>query len=291
MIAALDACSDCLLKYGGHELAAGLSVTRGNVAELRKRLNDFVRDFPKETWEREVVADCELKADEIQMAFAEQLLFLEPFGNANPMPLFYLESAKIVKSYSISGGKHLKLLLEKDGVTLNAVMFGASYECFNLSVGELVDIMFQVDINEYNNVKSVQLIVREMRANAAYLETLEKSAKRYEEVMAGATFDKDEYLIPTREDFKQLYLFFRRMEVTKQSQIPERQLLMILYAENKKINLAKLRIMMDILGEMKLCEIERGSGNLVGVRVNHRAEKVNLENSKILERIISQCIF
>ena len=182
-------------------------------------------------------------------------------------------------------------MLEKDGVTLNAVMFGASYECFNLSVGELVDIMFQVDINEYNNVKSVQLIVREMRANAAYLETLEKSAKRYEEVMAGATFDKDEYLIPTREDFKQLYLFFRRMEVTKQSQIPERQLLMILCAENNKINLAKLRIMIDILGEMKLCEIERGYGNLLEVRVNHRAEKVNLENSKILERILSQCIF
>ena len=290
LMEALDSCADCLVKYGGHELAAGLSVTRGNVPELRKRLNDFVRDLPSDTWEDEICADSELDAGEITMTLAEQLLRFEPYGNANPTPLFYLENAKIVKSYSIGGGKHLKLVLEKDGVTLNAVMFGAGYEYFNLSVGELVDVMFNVDINEYNHVKSVQLIVRDMRVNADFLHMLNSSAGRYEAVMAGERFSRDEQLLPTREDFKQLYMFFRRMDMTGQKQIPERQLLMILQAENSKVSLALLRIMMDILDEMKLCAIERTPNHMVEVQVNAKASKVNLEDSEILGRLISQCI-
>lgn len=287
---ALNSCADCLVKYGGHEQAAGLSVERGNVEELRRRLNDYVRDLPSETWEDKIFADCELAAKDISMSFAEQLLRLEPYGNANPTPLFYLERAKIVKSYSISGGKHLKLQLEKDGVSMQAVMFNADYDCFNLSVGEYADLLFNVDINEYNGVRSVQLIVREMRANLEFVSSLEASAKRYEEVSAGASFAKSENLIPTREDFKQIYLFFKRMEVTKQERVPERQLLAILGAENPKMSLALLRLMVDVLNEMGLCRIERSPGNLLTVEVVHSSAKVNLEDSAILGRLISQCV-
>ena len=290
LMEALDSCADCLVKYGGHELAAGLSVTRGNVQELRRRLNDYVNQLSEETWEGEICADCELSAGEIDMAFAEQLLRLEPYGNANAMPLFYLENTKIVKSYSISGGKHLKLQLEKDGVSLSAVMFNADYDCFNLSIGEWVDVLFNVDINEYNNVRSVQLIVREMRANEAYLGLLDKYAARYEAVKAGESFSKEEQLIPTREELGQLYLFFRRMELLKKPKIPERELFMILLAENPRINLAKLRFMLDILTEMKLCTIERGGTNLLEIHLIPNAKKVNLEDSEILGRLMSQCI-
>jgi len=289
LMAALDSCSDCLVKYGGHELAAGLSVTRGNVAELRRRLNDYVRDFPSETWEDEIFADCELSASDIHMSFAEQLLRLEPYGNANPTPLFYLEKAKIVRSHSISGGKHLKLTLEKDGVSLQAVMFNAGYEHFNLSVGEPVDLLFNVDINEYNNVRSVQLIVRDMRANAEYLCGLEAAVTRYQAILAGATFKKEEGLIPVREDFKQLYLFCRRMDLTGKTQIPERELFMILCSENEGMNFTKLRFMLDILNEMKLCQVER-SRNLLTIRLNSQSGKVNLEDSKILTRLMAQCV-
>ncbi len=289
LMAALDSCADCLVKYGGHELAAGLSVTRGNVEELRRRLNDYVRDFPSETWEDEIFADCELAANDIHMSFAEQLLRLEPYGNANPTPLFYLEKAKIVRSHSISGGKHLKLTLEKDGVSLQAVMFNAGYEHFNLSVGEPVDLLFNVDINEYNNVRSVQLIVRDMRANTEYLCGLEAAATRYEAILAGETFKKEEGLIPVREDFKQLYLFCRRMDLTGKTQISERELFMILRAENESMNFVKLRLMLDVLNEMKLCQVER-SRNLLTIRLNSQSGKVNLEDSQILARLMTQCI-
>lgn len=287
---ALNACADCLVKFGGHEQAAGLSVTRGNVEELRRRLNDYVRDLPPETWEDKIYADCELSAKDICMDFAEQLLRLEPYGNANPTPLFYLEGAKIVKSYSISGGKHLKLLLEKDGVSLSAVMFNADYDSFNLSVGELADILFNVDINEYNGVRSVQLIVREMRANVDFLGGLAASAKRYEEVLAGARFERSENLIPKRDDFKQIYLFFRRMEATAQNRIPERQLLAVLCAENPKMNLALMRILMDVLVEMGLCRIERAPNNILTINIEHSVSKVNLEDSKLIGRLMAQCI-
>ena len=78
--------------------------------------------------------------------------------------------------------------------------------------------------------------------------------------------------------------------MTGQKQIPERQLLMILYEENPKVSLALLRIMMDVLDEMKLCAIDRTPNHLVEVQVNAKAPKINLEDSKILGRLISQCI-
>jgi hypothetical protein len=81
------------------------------------------------------------------------------------------------------------------------------------------------------------------------------------------------------------------MEVTRQDRIPERQLLMILCAENPKMNLALLRFMIDVLNEMGLCRIERGRNNLLEIHVEHGAGKVNLEDSKLIGQLISQCDF
>ncbi len=288
LVEALAACSDCLVKYGGHELAAGLSVTRGNVAELRRRLNDFVRDLPAETWEDEIVADCELLPNEINMSFAEQLLLMEPYGNGNPVPLFYLENAKIVKSYAIGGGKHLKLQLEKDGFLMSAVKFSAEIESFNLSVGEPVDILFQIDINEYNGTRSVQLIVREMRLHIGFQRKLEAAAARYEEIRNGAEFSAEEHVIPNREDFKRYYLYLRRMTAAGNSRIPERNLLTILCNGDPNMNLVKLRLMADILNEMKLCRIERGLYNLLEIHICEQKKKVALEDSQILRRLLAR---
>ncbi len=284
LIEAIAAASDCLAKFGGHESAAGLSVTRGNVAALRAKLNEHMKNtYDDAVFEAKVFADLELSAADLTMSLAQELLLMEPYGNGNPSPMFYLADAKITKSYAIGTGKHLKLGLEKDGTSFGAVMFNASYEAFNLAVGERVDILFQLEINEYNHTKSLQLMVRELRRSASLEAEIAHMKARYEEIKAGATFAAHEAFLPAREHFARLYMVLRNLEGTGRNMISEIQLYhMVAGADGAGINYVRFLLMLDILQEMHLCEIDYTTPALLEFRICPTKEKVDLETSSIL---------
>ncbi len=284
LIEAIAAASDCLIKYGGHESAAGLSVTRGNVDVLRQRLNAHMKEkYDASVFEAKVFAELALSADDLTMAFAQELLLLEPFGNGNETPVFYLDNAKVIKSYSMSAGKHLKLQLEKDGVVLNAVMFNASYEAFNFVIGERVDILFNFEINEYNNVKSPQLRVREIRRAKVIEDEIAYMKTRYQEIGAGGILTGKENFLPARDNFARLYMVLRNLEGTGRNVIDKKQLYhMMSVTSEADINYVKYLLMLDILQEMKLCEIKHINDELLEFQLCPTTGKVDLEASAIL---------
>lgn len=287
LIEAIAASSDCLVKFGGHELAAGLSVTRGNVDTLRKQLNDYMKaNYPADAFEARVRADLTLSANDLTMKLANELLLMEPFGNGNPTPLFYLADAKITKSYAIGTGKHLKLNLERDGISFAGVMFNAGYEAFNFAVGESVDLLFQLDINEYNNVKSLQLLVREMRRAVSVEDEIARLRARYREIVAGEGFTAAENFIPVRSDFARLYMVLRNLEGTGRGVIAEKQLYhMTAGSAEVGIHYGKFLLMLDILQEMKLCDVKYVSDELLEFHIRPTEGKVDLEQSAILSEL------
>lgn len=283
LIEAIAASSDCLVKFGGHELAAGLSVTRGNVDALRHKLNEYMRQrYPDSAFDATVHADLELSANDLTMKLANELLLMEPFGNGNPTPLFYLADAKITKSYAIGTGKHLKLNFEKDGLSFAGVMFNASYEAFNFTVGERVDLLFQLDINEYNHVKSLQLLVREIRRADTVENEISRMRARYEEILAGGIFEAVEGFIPERNDFARLYMVLRNLEGTGRNVIAEKQLYQMTGGAEVGVHFGKFLLMLDILQEMKLCDLKRVSDELLEFHIRPTEGKVDLESSAIL---------
>lgn len=286
LIEAIAASSDCLVKFGGHELAAGLSVTRGNVDALRQTLNEYMRQkYPASAFEAKVSADLELFANDLTMKFANELLLMEPFGNGNPTPLFYLADAKITKSYAIGTGKHLKLNIERDGLSFAGVMFNASYEAFNFTVGERVDLLFQLDINEYNHVKSLQLLVREIRRAETAEGEISRMRHRYGEILAGGAFAEAEDFIPERNDFARLYMVLRNLEGTGRTVIAEKQLYHMAASAEVGIHFGKFLLMLDILQEMKLCDVKRMSDELLEFHICPTEGKVDLERSAILSEL------
>lgn len=286
LIEAIAASSDCLVKFGGHELAAGLSVTRGNVDALRQRLNEYMRQkYPASAFDAVVHADLELSANDLTMKLANELLLMEPFGNGNPTPLFYLADAKITKSYAIGTGKHLKLSLEKDGLSFAGVMFNASYEAFNFTVGERVDLLFQLDINEYNHVKSLQLLVREIRRAEIVENEITRMRERYAEILAGGALAAEENFIPERNDFARLYMVLRNLEGTGRSVVSEKQLYQMSAGAEVGVHFGKFLLMLDILQEMKLCDVKRMSQELLEFHIRPTEGKVDLERSAILSEL------
>jgi single-stranded-DNA-specific exonuclease len=152
---ALSFCSDLLIEYGGHELAAGLSIEADKIDEFRDRINAYSEAYlPEQDSVLTVDVDCEVAFEEINMRSIEEIQMLEPFGLQNPVPTFVMRNVVVSEITSLSGGKHAKLKLRplepiQDVQELNAVYFGSMQSGVSIFPGDVCDIAFSVDINDY----------------------------------------------------------------------------------------------------------------------------------------------
>ena len=102
-------------------------------------------------------ADFEISIKDMTMSFAEEISILEPFGIGNVTPTFVMKNAVVKRVTHIGGGKHTRLLLEKDGECITALYFGVGEGELGFEIGDPVDVLFNIDINDYKNVRSVQM--------------------------------------------------------------------------------------------------------------------------------------
>jgi single-stranded-DNA-specific exonuclease len=166
---ALCSCSDLLVKFGGHEMAAGLTLATENIDLLKQRLNEYAETLDKEIYLDKLYSEACIDAEEVNMQTAKLLKAFEPFGNGNPSPVLYMENLQVAEAKGIgTNSQHLKLMLEKEGNQYNSIYFNGSKEYFDKNLDQ-VDIMFNLDINEWNNNQNIQLVLKGIRPNKEYL--------------------------------------------------------------------------------------------------------------------------
>lgn len=161
---ALENCSDILEKFGGHELAAGLSIKTENIDAFRKAINAYI---PKEAEKGDSVPtigiDAVIKASYITSETVDDINKLQPFGVENPAPTFAARNMKIHRISTMSDNKHLRMTLFKDGKYLDTVGFGMG-DCFPFfKEGDFVDVAFGISINDYKGFHNVQLILKDIK--------------------------------------------------------------------------------------------------------------------------------
>ena len=211
LVEALNYCDELLLKYGGHELAAGLTIKRANLEEFRRKINEYAKNRLSEDVFRICIdADLVIRMKNVTMELAKEILLLEPFGAGNLAPVFMMRDVTVKKITSIGAGKHARLLLEQDGICMTALYFGVAIEELGFTVGDVIDVLFHVDINDYKNVQSVQMILQDTRIAERYSDEFDRQKQRYEEVLAGSDFSVSEEILPVREDFARVYKVLRR---------------------------------------------------------------------------------
>ena len=291
LVNAMNYCEDLLCKYGGHELAAGLTIERRNIDAFRKKINEYANKYLGEDQiSVQIEADCEVEISDINMKQAMELYRLEPFGVANPVPVFVLRNAELLKIIPIGGGKHTKLIVAKNGIAVNAVYFSVQPTKLALFEGNVVDIAFNLDINEYQNVKSVQLIVQDVKLSEEYEKQCIDSKIRYQEISAGGAFDAEEDVIPNRDDFAVVYTTIRREFRLGHDILSTDVLLSILKKTDRpNINYIKLQFIIKILNELKICGVENMDKDRYKFDVYFSASKTNIEKSSILKMLRSQC--
>ena len=156
--------SELLIKFGGHSLAAGLSINPKNIDILREKINENAKEiFESGDISPYIKIDAELKAKNINLKYAEDLKKLEPFGMGNPQPLFIIKDALIKESYSFSLKKHMRLNLVKEGVSLEAVGFNMGSFANSLKPGQKIFLLCSVDINEFRGNKKIQAKIKDIR--------------------------------------------------------------------------------------------------------------------------------
>lgn len=289
LVDALVHASEHLVKFGGHELAAGLSVRRGDLPAFRAAINAYAREvLTEEDLTPTVEADLALSHTDITMALAEELRILEPFGVGNPIPVFMLKDMEVRECTPIGGGKHTRLTVGKGEQYFQAMCFSCPVSTLGLYPGDLADIIFTLDINEYNGRRSVQLVVRDIRMAESANERLLKDRERFRRIWNGENYTDDD-ILPTRDDFIAVYTLVQRNVRAGMQEITHRALLAKLYASGSRhIGYVKLKLIIRVLQELNLLGIEEISEECYSFRCNYTDKKTDLDKSNILRRLRNQ---
>lgn len=160
---ALCKCSDCLEKYGGHEMAVGLSLDANKFQEFADKFEEIASEAHTDEIVSVIKIDKEIKLKDIDTKIVKELSQLEPFGEANKMPIFIYKNLKIDSIRSLSEGKHLKLTLKDGNTVVNAIGFNLGALATEYLIGDKVDVLGVLEINTFNGVDSVQINLRDIR--------------------------------------------------------------------------------------------------------------------------------
>ena len=291
LVDALCYCQEHLVKFGGHELAAGLSVTRAELDNFRRLINEYARaNLTEKDMVQTVEADCELDFGDVNVALAKGIQLLEPYGVSNPIPVFVLRGVTVNDINGISDGKHTRLSLGNGRYTLSAMYFSNSPDSLGVYVGDKVDIMFNLDLNEWGGRESAQLIVRDLKPSVSEKEKQRGELDRFEEIRCGAPFTPEEDVIPSREDFAAVYRLVQASVRSGIDVLKHRDILSRIKGSDSSvsINYAKLKVIIMVFKELNIVSIEDLSDEVYKFKLHYSTTKAKLDKSTLLRRLRSQ---
>ena len=165
LFAALEACSDLLLGFGGHELAAGFTIEEKNIPAFRQRMNQYASRFrggkaPVSCLQVDVPIG---QAGRVTLAEVEALDALEPYGAGNARPVFCLRGATLDRLQNVGQNRHLKLRLTKGSAQFDGIFFSAVAQTCGVAPGDRVDAAFYLQINEFRSSRTVQMQMVDIR--------------------------------------------------------------------------------------------------------------------------------
>ena len=154
---ALCSCSKWLEKYGGHEMAVGLSLKKENFENFKKSFEEIAENLKVTETMPIIYIDKLLTIKDLNIDIIKSLSVLEPFGEANKIPIFAYKNIRIDSIRAISEGKHLKMTLKDENTIIDAIGFGMGDLALEYTIGDKVDIAGTLEINTYNGIEKIQI--------------------------------------------------------------------------------------------------------------------------------------
>ena len=160
---ALMNCKQYLKKFGGHAMAVGVTVDKSEFGKFKSELEEYAKSCNVDKIVPIINVDSELSLKDINVEAVKSLSLLEPYGEANKMPLFLFRNLKINSIRSLSEGKHLKLSLKDENFMVDAIGFNMGELSEKYLLDDKVDVVGNLDINSYGGNETVQIVLKDIR--------------------------------------------------------------------------------------------------------------------------------
>ena len=162
----LELCQDVLVNFGGHKLAAGITIESNKIPEFKSMINEISQDFIKEDdLSPELKIDARISLSNINFGLVKDINVLEPFGIGNPQPVF-CSYKNTISDWRLVGEKreHLKLKIKEENRTLEGIGFKLSRIGNQIfSENKVVDLAFNIELNKWNGTENVQLNIKDIK--------------------------------------------------------------------------------------------------------------------------------
>lgn len=248
---AVSACSGVLERFGGHPMAAGVTLKAGNIGAFREEINRYALSACPEMPAPVLHIDCRLNPASLNASMPRDLHRLEPFGSGNPQPLFGLFGMELREIVPVGGGGHLRLVCQKHGAFVNCMRFGVKLEDFPFSIGDRLDLAVTLELREYRGEERLSVTAREIRpAGLNDTENLH-SYRVYEKFRRKELLSPEEKdkISPSRDDLAALYRLFASFRGA-----PFGMQRVLGTLGNRDFTLGKLLLCFDILEERQLAQ-------------------------------------
>ena len=284
LFASLTALSSLLESYGGHELAAGFTINRANIPEFRRQICQLAAGFYSDDTPRSSLEiDCAIPAELLTISNIESLSVLEPCGNCCPKPVLMMKNLTIERITMVGGGRHMRLRLRSGRFGLNAIYFSANPAAVSIQTGDVVDIAFTPQVNEFRGERSVQMNVQDIRPSCTAECSPETAA--YHALAKGClTREIAEILLPERSTLAMVWRYL----AAASAEVEESPICLcrkIVRWTGKPLSLGQMMTCLDIFRDVGLLEAQRVHKNL-RIRLTPGNTKADLTTSQTMQRLL-----
>ncbi len=278
----LQSLSDIPEKFGGHAYAAGVLVAVEKLELFRDAFCERVDRFLEhDRFDTSIDVDCVLHPKDISLDKVQTLDQLAPYGRGNEVPVFCMNNARLLDVNPTANKNHMRLVLQVGNQRITAFYFNMPPEEFCYKTGDLIDLVFELDINNYNNRRSVQFLVKDVRYNKRQADQMRAIMHR---IRKGKILKED---IPSRDQSGAVYRFLRR-QLCKGIHSFDLFALPAHIEEDQRhiISAGTIYHSLEILKELGILEYtnEKGSSYYSNLTV-HSERRVNFADSAILKNI------
>ena len=284
LFASLTQLSDLLESYGGHELAAGFTINRSNIPEFRRQICRLAAAFyTDDTPRTSLDIDCAIPAELLTISNIESLSVLEPCGNCCPKPVLMMKNLTIERITMVGGGRHMRLRLRSGRFGLNAIYFSANPAAVSIQTGDVVDVAFTPQVNEFRGERTVQMNVQDIRPSCI-AECSPETAGYYAMIAGRLTREIAANLLPERATLAMVWRYL----ASAPAGIEESPVCLcrkIVRWTGKPLSLGQMMTCLDIFRDVGLLDIARIHKNL-HIRVTPGDTKADLTTSQTMQRLL-----
>ena len=285
LFSSLTALAPLLESYGGHELAAGFTISRSQIPEFRRQICRLAGEYYCDDTPRTVLdADCAITPELLTISGIDSLSVLEPCGSGCPKPVLTMNGMTIDRINMVGNGRHMRLRLRHGRITINAIYFSATPETASIQPGDLVDVAFVPQINEFRGERSVQMNILDIRpacsadcpADTASYRALQENRITPEEAAE---------LLPDRATLGIVWRYLASLSMPDIHEAPICLCRKIVRWSNQPLSLGQLMTCLDIFRDVGLLTTVR-MHKYLSIRLTPGDTKADLSESRTMQLLL-----